>query len=79
MISVVHTGLQWSAVFVNQDTLWHMTLYCVNISKWDNCVGVILTFLYWIMIIMALFVLTYYFSTQVSSGYFNGAILASFV
>ena len=33
-----------------------------------------LTFLYWIIIVAVLFVLTYYFSTQVSSGYFNGVI-----
>ena len=50
---------------------------CVNVDQCSPGMTVLviaLTFLYWIIIVAILFVLTYYFSTQVSSGYFNGVI-----
>ena len=58
-------------------TLAYDSFDCVNedhCSPGMTVLVVALTFLYWVLIVIALFVLTYYFSTQVSSGYFNGVI-----
>ena len=58
-------------------TLAYDSIDCVNI---DHCspgmtvLVIALTFLYWIIIVAVLFVLTYYCGTQVSSGYFIGVI-----
>ena len=56
-------------------TLAYDSFDCVNVNKCSPGMTVLvvaLTFLYWIVIVTVLFVLTYYFGTQVSSGYFNG-------
>ena len=58
-------------------TLAYDSFNCVNVNKCSPGMTVLvvaLTFLYWIVIVIVLFVLTYYFGTQVSSGYFNGVI-----
>ena len=58
-------------------TLAYDSFDCVNVNRCSPGMTVLviaLTFLYWIVIVTVLFVLTYYFSTQVSSGYFNGVI-----
>ena len=58
-------------------TLAYDSFDCVNedhCSPAITALVVALTFLYWSLIVIVLFALTYYFSTQVSSGYFNGVI-----
>ena len=58
-------------------TLAYDSFDCINVNKCSPGMTVLvvaLTFLYWIVIVTVLFVLTYYFGTQVSSGYFNGVI-----
>ena len=58
-------------------TLAYDSFDCVNVNQCSPGMTVLviaLTFLYWIVIVTVLFALTYYFSTQVSSGYFNGVI-----
>ena len=58
-------------------TLAYDSFDCININQCSVGMTVLvigLTFLYWIIVVITLFVLTYYFSTQVSSGYFNGII-----
>ena len=58
-------------------TLAYDSFDCINEDQCSPGMTVLvigLTFLYWILIVTVLFVLTYYFSTQVSSGYFNGVI-----
>ena len=58
-------------------TLAYDSFDCVDVNQCSPGMTVLvigLTFLYWIIVVIALFVLTYYFSTQVSSGYFNGVI-----
>ena len=50
---------------------------CVNVNQCSPGMTVLvigLTFLYWIIVVITLFVFTYYFSNQVSSGYFTGII-----
>jgi len=58
-------------------TLAYDSFDCVNVNKCSlemTVLVIALTFLYWIIIVTVLFGLTYYFSSQVSSGYFNGVI-----
>ena len=58
-------------------TLAYDSIDCVNVNQCSPGMTVLviaLTFLYWIIIVAVLFVLTYYCVTQVSSGYFNGVI-----
>ena len=58
-------------------TLAYDSFDCVDVNQCTTGMTVLviaLTFLYWILIMILLFVLTFYFGTQVSSGYFNGAI-----
>ena len=58
-------------------TLAYDSFDCVNVNQCSPGMTVLviaLTFLYWIIIVAVLFVLTYYCGTQVSSGYFNGVI-----
>ena len=55
-------------------TLAYDSFNCVDVNQCMTALVITLTFLYWILIIILLFVLTFYFGTQVSSGYFNGVI-----
>ena len=58
-------------------TLAYDSFDCVNVNQCSPGMTVLvigLIFLYWIIVVITLFVLTYHFSTQVSSGYFNGII-----
>ena len=58
-------------------TLSYDSSNCININHCSPGITVlviVLTFLYWIVIVVMLFGLTYYFGNQVSSGYFNGVI-----
>ena len=58
-------------------TLAYDSFKCINTDQCSpgmTTVVMALTFLYWIVIVTVLIALTYYFGTQVSSGYFNGVI-----
>ena len=58
-------------------TLAYDSFDCVDVNQCSpgmTALVVALTFLYWILIVIVLFTLTYYLSTQMSSGYFNGVI-----
>ena len=58
-------------------TLAYDSFDSVNVNQCSpgmTALVIVLTFLYWIIVVITLFVLTYYFSTQVSSGYLNGVI-----
>ena len=58
-------------------TLAYDSFDCVDVNQCSpgmTALVVALTFLYWILIIIVLFALTYYLSSQMSSGYFNGVI-----
>ena len=58
-------------------TLAYDSFDCVDVNQCSpgmTALVVALTFLYWILIIIVLFALTYFLSTQISSGYFNGVI-----
>ena len=74
--SVHRTGLLCSECKPGY-TLAYNSFECVNInlcSSGFTVLVVALTFIYWIVIVAILFGLTYYFNSQVSSGYFNGVI-----
>lgn len=58
-------------------TLAYASFDCVSTeqcSPYNTLIVVVLTVLYWIAITTSLFILTYYFSNQVSSNYFTGVI-----
>ena len=58
-------------------TLAYDSFDCVSVNQCSPGVTVLvigLTFLYWIVIVAAMFGFTYYFNAQVSLGYFSGVI-----
>ena len=58
-------------------TLAYDSFDCVNVNQCSpgmTVLVILLTFLYWVIIVIILFTLSYYFSNEVSSGYFNGII-----
>ena len=58
-------------------TLVYDSFDCINdnhCSPGMTVLVIALTFLYWIIIVVVLLSMTHYFSSQVSSGYFNGVI-----
>ena len=74
--SLHRTGMVCS-ICKSEYTLPYDSFKCISNERCSPGITILviaLTFLYWIIIVAVLFVLTYYFSTQVSSGYFNGVI-----